>query len=359
MKQEKTPDNIIGVSGHIKNVRQQIAYAAKNDLTVLIVGPTGTGKELIARAIHQNSIRSHELFLPLNCAGITETLAESELFGHERGAFTGAERAKKGKFEQTNGGTLFLDEIGDMPPNIQAKILRVLEEQEITKVGGEGKPISVDVRLIAATNKDLSDEISKENFREDLYHRLDEYSIQTEPLASRREDVVCLVNHFAHVQAFKLDPRVKFLLYEHDFPGNVRELKNLLTHNYDYLKRKLLPSGQILNETAWHPMLETVRWIDRYEEEQGIKFIKYVVEAYEILTLWHSTELSNRKIAKKLHIRPEKLSPEGFKDRFDFDLPSRQEPSPAWIRSGKIFPDFTPYLFKKIGAAIAVPDNRQ
>jgi transcriptional regulator with GAF, ATPase, and Fis domain len=351
-----TPEDIIGVSEHIQNVRQQIKDVAENDLTVLIVGPTGTGKELIARAIHYSSSRSYKRLLALNCAGIAETLAESELFGHEKGAFTGADRTKSGKFEQAHGGTLFLDEIGDMPDKIQAKILRVLEEREITRVGGEKDPISVDVRLIAATNKDLSD---KKNFREELYYRLDECSIQTEPLASRREDIVCLVNHFAHKPALKLDPRVKFLLYEHDFLGNVRELKNLLKHDYDYLKRKLSPNGQIFNETTWHPMLETVRWIDRYAEEKGIKFIEYVVEAYEILTLWHSTELTKREIAEKLHIRPEKLSPKKFKSRFYFDLPSRQEPSSAWIRSRKIFPDFTPYLFKKTGAEIQVPGNRQ
>jgi transcriptional regulator with GAF, ATPase, and Fis domain len=355
MKQEKNPDEIIGVSKHIENLRKQIAEVAKNNLTVLIVGPTGTGKELIAKAIHQNSTRNDKPFLPLNCAGITETLAESELFGHEKGAFTGADETKKGKFEQAEGGTLFLDEIGDMPPEIQAKILRVLQQRELTKVGG-GDTISVDVRLIAATNKDLSD---KKKFREDLYYRLDEYWIQTEPLASRREDVVCLVNHFVHKPALELDSKVKLLLYTHDFPGNVRELENLLKHNYDYLKRKLLPNGQIFQETDWQQMSEAVPWIDRYEEEKGIEFIEYIVEAYEILTLWYSTELAKRDIAEKLHIRPEKLSPNRFKDRFGFDLPSRQEPSPAWIRSGNIFLDFMPYLFKKIGAAIAVSDNRQ
>jgi transcriptional regulator with GAF, ATPase, and Fis domain len=328
---EVTIDDIIGVSKHTENVRQQIADFANNDLTVLVVGPTGSGKELIARAIHQNSSRSDKRFVALNCAGIAETLAESELFGHERGAFTGAFKTKRGKFEQADGGTLFLDEIGDMPLTIQAKILRVLEEREITRVGGEVKPISVDVRLIAATNKVLRDEISKQAFREDLYYRLDECLTQTEPLAKHPEDVVCLVNHFAFQGALKLDSRVKFLLYAHDFPGNVRELKNLITHDYAYIKQKLMLS-------------ETVDWIDRYTKEKGIKFIEYVVEAYEILTLWHSSELPNRHLAEKLHMRPEKLSPDRFKERFEFDLPPRDEPSLPWKQPMRIFPNFLGYM---------------
>ena len=327
MYQEKVAPDIIGVSEHIKNVRRQIADVAQNDLTVLIVGPTGTGKELIARAIHQNSNRSNKPFVDLNCAGIVETLAESELFGHEKGAFTGADRIKRGKFELAEGGTLFLDEIGDMPLTIQAKILRVLQEREITRVGGEGQNISVDVRLIAATNKVLHDEIRKKAFREDLYYRLEECLTETEPLANRPEDVVCLVNHFAFQEDFKLDPEVKFLLYAHDFPGNVRELKNLITHDYGYVKQKLMLS-------------ETVDWIDRYTDEKGIEFIKYVVEAYEILTLWHSSELPKRHIAAKLQIRPEKLSPEKFKKRFKFDLPPKDEPSLPWKQPMRISPSF-------------------
>jgi transcriptional regulator with GAF, ATPase, and Fis domain len=311
-------------------VRRQIADVAQNDLTVLIVGPTGTGKELIARAIHQNSDRSDKPFVALNCAGIVATLAESELFGHEKGAFTGADRIKRGKFELAEGGTLFLDEIGDMPLTIQAKILRVLEEREMTRVGGEEKTISVDVRLIAATNKVLHDEIRKKAFRQDLYYRLEECLTETEPLANRPEDVVCLVNHFAKGD-FKLDYRVKFLLYANDFPGNVRELKNLITHNYGYVKQKLMLS-------------ETVDWIDRYTDEKGIEFIEDVVEAYEILTLWYSSELPKRHIAAKLQIRPEKLSPEKFKKHFKFDLPPRDEPSLSWKQPMRIFPSFLTYM---------------
>jgi two-component system, NtrC family, nitrogen regulation response regulator NtrX len=201
---------------------------------VLIGGENGTGKELVARAIHMHSPRADHPFVAVNCAAIPETLIESELFGHEKGSFTGATSMKRGQFEQADGGTLFLDEIGDMSLNTQAKVLRALQEQQFTRVGGT-KLMKVDVRVLAASNKDLEKEISRGQFREDLFYRLNVVPIVVPPLRERREDIPALVQHFMkqHVQEQGLRmkevlPEAMGVLQHYEWPGNIRELRNMI-----------------------------------------------------------------------------------------------------------------------------------
>jgi two-component system response regulator HydG len=205
---------------------------APSEATVLISGDSGTGKELIAGAIHFNSLRKSSPFVKINCAAITETLLESELFGHEKGAFTGADRRKEGRFSQAHGGTLFLDEVSEMSLMMQVKLLRALQEREFNRVGGEAT-IQVDVRVIAATNKNLMEQINAGVFREDLYYRLNVIELQVPPLVSRKEDIPLLAQHFLEMFAAKnhkaikgFTPKAMAHLIRYDWPGNVRELMN-------------------------------------------------------------------------------------------------------------------------------------
>jgi two-component system nitrogen regulation response regulator NtrX len=225
---------MVGSSLAMQDIYRLIDKAATTQSKVLIVGENGTGKEMIARAIHHNSARAAGPFVTVNCAAIPETLIESELFGHEKGAFTGAQSTHRGKFEQANGGTLFLDEIGDMSLMMQAKTLRVLAEGVIERLGGE-KSIAVDVRIIAATNKNLEDEMAEGNFREDLFYRLNVIPIHVPPLRERREDIPDLVNNFLNfyceenrLSPKKLERGALTVLLEHDWPGNVRQLRNVI-----------------------------------------------------------------------------------------------------------------------------------
>ena len=228
-------DNIIGNSRHMKNVLSMVEKIAKSDAsTVLIQGESGTGKELVAKAIHYESARADRPFMAINCAAVPETLLESELMGHERGAFTDAKVQKKGLFELADGGTIFLDEIGDMEPGMQAKLLRVLEERSFRRVGGT-KDIQVDVRIISATNKDLLKAIEEKTFRNDLYYRLQVIPIYLPALRERREDILPLTEHFIDFFNREFGKRVegvskmaqKFLV-EYSWPGNIRELKNVI-----------------------------------------------------------------------------------------------------------------------------------
>ncbi|MBP1751471.1 MAG: two component, sigma54 specific, transcriptional regulator, Fis family [Geobacteraceae bacterium] len=228
---EKT---IIGNSPAMRDVYKTIGKVAPSDVTVLIQGESGTGKELIARAIHFNSKRLGKPFIALNCAAIPKELLESELFGFEKGAFTGAVERKLGKFEQANGGTIFLDEIGDMPLDLQAKILRVLQEKEVTRTGGN-QSITVDTRIVAATNQDLEVKVRDRSFREDLYYRLNVVPIHLVPLRERREDIPLLVDYFVKNSSAELEIPVKQcsldamrLLTNYPWPGNVRELENTI-----------------------------------------------------------------------------------------------------------------------------------
>ncbi len=226
-------DHIVGRSAAMRDVLDRVLRVAPTDATVLITGESGTGKEVVARALHVSSRRGDKPFVPVNCAAITETLLESELFGHARGAFTGATRARRGLFEEASGGTLFIDEIGETAPGFQAKLLRALQDGEIRRVG-ESTPVQVDVRIIAATNQDLRKAIAQKRFREDLFYRLNVVPIRIPPLRERREDIPLLTAHFlsrynartgAH-RAFLPDALQK--LVDHPWPGNVRELENMV-----------------------------------------------------------------------------------------------------------------------------------
>lgn len=224
-------DNIIGRSARMEEVFQLAGRVAQSDATVLLLGESGTGKELIARAIHYSSPRSEHRFMPINCASIPDNLMESEFFGHVRGAFTGAVRDKKGKFEIADGGTIFLDEVGDLKGELQAKLLRFLQEREVEPVGAS-EPVKVNVRIITATNKDLEKLIKGETFREDLYYRLSVVPILLPPLRERKEDVPLLVDFFlkkyGKERTFSVEEGTVKLLMDYDWPGNVRELENVI-----------------------------------------------------------------------------------------------------------------------------------
>jgi two-component system nitrogen regulation response regulator GlnG len=237
--EEALPDpeasgTILGSSPAMHEVYKAIGRVASQDVPVLITGESGTGKELVARAIYEHGSRADSSFLALNCAAIPETLLESELFGHEKGAFTGAERRRIGKFEQCHGGTLFLDEVGDMPPAVQAKVLRLLQEQSFERVGGN-ETVRTDVRLIAATHRDLRTWSAEGRFRPDLYYRLGVFTIHLPPLRERGEDLALLVRHYLRRYSRELGREVRDVSPEamerlrgHSWPGNIRELQNVL-----------------------------------------------------------------------------------------------------------------------------------
>jgi DNA-binding NtrC family response regulator len=225
---------MMGEDPALKETMLAIQRAASTDATVLVLGESGTGKELMSRALHQLSARAKGPFVAINCAAIPEALLENELFGHEKGAFTGALALRRGKFELASGGTLFLDEVGDMPPTMQAKLLRVLQESEFERVGGT-ETLKVDVRVVAATNRDLEAEVAEGRFREDLYYRLAVVQIRTPPLREHREDLPDLISAFLDEacrrngrRPLKLTAEAVAVLSAHDYPGNVRELRNLV-----------------------------------------------------------------------------------------------------------------------------------
>jgi DNA-binding NtrC family response regulator len=227
-------ENIVGESPQMKEVFGTIRKVSRSNATVMILGETGVGKELVAEALHRNSSRAEHPFVKMNCAALHENLLESELFGHERGAFTGADRQRTGRFELANGGTLFLDEIGNMALSTQVKVLRVLQEREFERLGGS-RTIKVDVRLIAATNLDLEEAIARGEFREDLYYRLNVVTIKVPPLRERREDILPLAKTFMDQGGREIkkdlrgiDPGAVRLLQRHTWPGNIRELKNVI-----------------------------------------------------------------------------------------------------------------------------------
>jgi len=227
-------DHIIGESLALRDVLEQVDIVAPTDATVLVLGETGTGKELIARAIHDRSSRRERPFVKVNCASVPSGLLESELFGHERGAFTGAVAQKIGRFELADGGTLFLDEVGDLPVELQPKLLRVLQEQEFERLGGT-RTIGVDVRVIAATNRDLTEMVESGSFREDLYYRLKVFPIAMPALRDRPEDIELLAGHFMRRFAGRWNKRIDLIppdtleaFRRHRWPGNVRELENLI-----------------------------------------------------------------------------------------------------------------------------------
>ena len=240
-----TSEQIIGSSPAIEHVRCLIEKVAPSDARVLITGENGTGKELVARSLHDKSARAGAPFVEVNCAAIPSELIESELFGHERGAFTSAIKQRRGKFEQANGGTLFMDEIGDMSLSAQAKVLRALQENKISRVGSD-KDVSVDVRVVAATNKDIRAEIERGNFREDLYHRLSVILIKVPPLRERAGDIAELVDYFVeqiatehHISPKRVETEAKRALSAMPWSGNIRELRNVV-------ERLMILSGDVV-----------------------------------------------------------------------------------------------------------------
>jgi two-component system nitrogen regulation response regulator GlnG len=229
---EESKSKIVGKAGSMQEVFKAIGKISKTDITVLIRGESGTGKELIAQSVHVNSSRNNEPFIAINVAAIPHELLESELFGHEKGSFTGAQSQRIGRFEQALGGTLFLDEIGDMHPELQTRLLRVLSSHEFYRVGGQ-KPIKSDVRIIAATNQNIEQLIKTGKFREDLYHRLNVFRIELPPLRKRKEDIPMLVKHFLSKSAAEIkgdekgiDKKAMKILNDYDWPGNIRQLEN-------------------------------------------------------------------------------------------------------------------------------------
>jgi formate hydrogenlyase transcriptional activator len=255
--QDRNPprfEQIIGSSTALESVLEQVEQVAPTDSTVLIQGETGTGKELIARAIHNLSARCGRPFTKLNCAAIPFDLLESELFGHEKGAFTGAIAQKVGRFELADKGTLFLDEVGDIPAALQPKLLRVLQEQEFERLGGT-RTHQVDVRLVAATNRNLVDMVKRNEFRSDLYYRLNVFPIPLPPLRDRREDIPALVAHFVEIYARRMDKQIEHIspetmstLVSYQWPGNIRELQNFIERSV------ILTSGNLL-----HPPLTSLK----------------------------------------------------------------------------------------------------
>jgi transcriptional regulator with GAF, ATPase, and Fis domain len=227
-------EEIVGTSPSLQGVLSRVTKVAPTDSTVLITGETGTGKELIARAIHKKSKRSQRAFISVNCAALAPSLIFSELFGHEKGAFTGAMQRRLGRFELANGGTIFLDEVGELPPDTQVGLLRVLQEREFERVGGT-RPVQIDVRVIAATNRNLEAAVANLEFRPDLYYRLNVFPIQVPPLRARKDDLLLLLEYFIHLFGRKLgkkfsriDRQTLELVQSHEWPGNIRELQNVV-----------------------------------------------------------------------------------------------------------------------------------
>ncbi|PKN41696.1 MAG: two-component system response regulator [Deltaproteobacteria bacterium HGW-Deltaproteobacteria-18] len=249
------PGGIIGQSPPMRRLMEMLATIAPSEATVMVTGESGTGKELIARAIHANSQRRKGPYIAVNCAALTETLLESELFGHEKGAFTGAERRREGRFLAADKGTIFLDEIGEMPLSMQVKLLRVIQEREIQRVGGD-QTLKVDVRIVAATNRDLLAEVEARRFRQDLYYRLNVVTLNLPPLRERGEDIPLLATNFLRRFAEKNDKRIKGYtpeamdrLLKHSWPGNVRELENAVE------RAVVLALGEYIGERDLPPQL--------------------------------------------------------------------------------------------------------
>lgn len=264
---------IIGTSQCMNEVLHDVKIVGTSDISVLILGESGTGKELIAKSIHQLSSRNLKPFVAVNCAALPANLIESELFGHEKGAFTGATDKRIGKFEQGNEGTVFLDEIGELPLELQVKLLRVLQEKEVESIGGRSK--KVDVRIIAATNRNLEEEIGKGKFRLDLYYRLNIFPITLPPLRDRKEDIVALAKHFVSIYARKenkvitgLADHVLQTMLNYDWPGNIRELENLIARSVLLANGPVVSFLKLNNQTAGATTLQQGRIKTMIENER-------------------------------------------------------------------------------------------
>ena len=294
---------LIGQSQVIIQLLEQIRRIAASDHTVLIYGETGSGKELVAKTVHQLSLRGRASFAAINCAAISPQLFESELFGHEKGAFTGAAGQHKGIFEQARGGTLLLDEIGELPLEVQAKLLRVLENRSIRRVGGK-EEIPIDVRVVAATHRDLHELVKNKKFREDLYYRLHVVPLYVPPLRDRIEDIPLLVKHFMGrlmpEKSVELTPQAFQKLLSYTWPGNVRELKNVISRSLIYCNDNCIQEEDIQFSHAYE---KTFRPLQKSQEnliEETYRTIKSVRKVGEILGIGKSTV--QRKIKKKIDI---------------------------------------------------------
>jgi DNA-binding NtrC family response regulator len=272
-------DMVVGKSQAMKDVLDIVRRVSPTESTVLITGESGTGKELIALEIHRFSLRRKAPFVVVDCGALVETLFESELFGHVKGSFTGAHETKHGRFEVADGGTIFFDEIGNIGLNIQAKLLRVIQEREVTRIGSS-KPIKVDVRILAATNENLAEAVRKGKFREDLFYRLSVVPIQLPPLRERKEDIPLLVDHFlqkynkkAKKNIRSVSPRAIRALMEYDWPGNIRELENtieravVLSKGRDIEMEDLMYHGISANSSVFIPKADSVLTLDEVEKE--------------------------------------------------------------------------------------------
>ncbi len=272
-------DALVGRSAPMRELLARLVRAAATDVTVLITGESGTGKELIARALHANSRRADRPFVPINCAAIAETLLESELFGHEKGAFTGAVKARRGLLEEASGGTFFFDEIGETSPAFQAKLLRVIQEHEVRPVGGNNT-VQVDVRVVAATNQDLRKAIVERRFREDLFYRLNVVPLTPPPLRERREDIPLLAQHF--LERFNKREGTRRALTQgalkklvgHDFPGNVRELENVVEQAAALARTDLIEAEDVRLEAPALAKTQTARRLVEAVEEAEVKAIE-------------------------------------------------------------------------------------
>jgi two-component system nitrogen regulation response regulator GlnG len=302
MASEATPE-IIGAAPSMQEVFRAIARLARSHITVLINGESGTGKELVAKALHRHSPRATQPFIALNMAAIPRDLLESELFGHERGAFTGAQARRAGRFEQADGGTLFLDEIGDMPAELQTRLLRVLADGEFFPIGAHA-PVKVDVRIIAATHQNLDQLVAEGRFREDLYHRLNVIRIHLPPLRERRQDIPLLLKHFLHEASHEIKAETKVLradveefLCTLDWPGNVRQLENTCRWitvmaagkdvHLDDLPPELLHTGKDLpaplGDGNWQDALR--EWIQDELRQGHVNIAKEAIESAESILI--------------------------------------------------------------------------
>ncbi len=331
-------EQLVGASEPIQQVMEFVRKVADSDSTVMIQGESGTGKELVARMLHFNSLRKDRPLVPVNCGAIPENLLESELFGHEKGAFTGATHARMGRFELANGGTIFLDEIGEMSLPLQVKLLRVLQEREFERVGGN-RTIHVDVRIVAATNQDVETLVEEKRFRKDLFYRLNVIPIVIPPLRERRSDIPLLIDHFLarfnrakHTEIAGLVPDALHLLTEYDWPGNIRELENMIERLVVLKKRGVLSIEDLPEKICRRsPVPEVKEQFFRFNED-GINLSREV-EQYEKHLIMEALRKANgvtSRAAQLLHLNRttlvEKLKRKGVDPR------SQLETLPLWPR---------------------------
>ncbi len=284
----KKDEYFIGNDKKTLEMKRFILEVAKSNTSVLITGESGTGKEIVAKAIHNNSNRSHENLVKVNCSAFSEGIMESELFGHEKGSFTGATSTKEGRFEIANKGTLFLDEIGEISHNIQVKLLRVIQEKEFERVGGN-KTIKTDFRLICATNKNLLEEIKKGNFREDLYYRLNVIPIKVPPLRERKSDIPLLINYFTHLYSKETNKKnIEYtndaikVLTDYDWPGNIRELKNVIERLIVLTKDYNIGANDVIKCVHIDKDIEQIKYIKPFRESKQEFETNYIKQVLEI-----------------------------------------------------------------------------